>query len=262
MATVYKFSFDARSLQNLPLEERVLLLLLGYAANQITMLQRLIWYCTNGPLHDYEAEQLGNLAQSSMLLRLLVGVLSESWRLVSTRYLQSKLGREYGPLLSPTGAQSLGNLKKQFGKGSLITSIRNNYAFHFPDNSDLEAAFEAAAKSADAGQNWSAYFSRYNANTLFQLSEFVLNRGVMLQIGVEDELESHRLMMKELGSAANDVVVFAQSFFAATWKRRFEEAEPPAQQIAPGADPDAVRLPFIVEPPRSSRNHTALNTND
>jgi len=183
-----------------------------------------------------------------MLLRLLVGVLSESWRVVSTRYLQSKLGREYSEVLNGSGKQALENLKRQFGRASLITKIRNNYAFHFPDNADVEAAFEAAVQVPDADSNWTAYFSDYNANTLFQFSEFVLNNGVMQQIGVDDEIESHTLLMKELGRAANDLVIFAKSFTAAVWERHFEDVTPSAQNIQAKC-PDTVLLPFLVEPP-------------
>ena len=249
MARVYKVPIGKEHLQKLSSEERVLLLLIGYAANQIMMLQRLVWFCTNGPPHVNEVELLGSSAQSQMLLRLLVGVLSESWRVVSTRYLQSKLGREYGQLLDTFGQQALENLKQQFGKGSLVTKIRNNYSFHFPENADVEAAFEAAVNATDSNLDWAAYFSSYNANTLFQVSEFVFNHGVMHQIGVQDEIESHTLLIKELARAANDLVIFAKSFTAAVWKRHFEgEGNAPTALTVEATSPDSILIPFLVDP--------------
>jgi hypothetical protein len=250
---VYQLPIQTQNLQKLSTEERVLLLLLGYSANQIMMLQKLIWFGTNGPSNESEVELLGSSAQTQMLLRLLVGVLSESWRVVSTRYLQSKLGREYCELLNDSGKQALDNLKQQFGKGSLITKIRNNYAFHFPDNADVEAAFEAAVQVPDAESNWTAYFSDFNANTLFQFSEFVLNHGVMQQIGIDDEVESHTLLIKELARAANELVIFAKAFTAAVWKRHFEkEGITPSARDIQATSPDTVVLPFVVEPPKRS----------
>jgi hypothetical protein len=245
---VYKVPISPENLRKLSKNERVLLVLLGYSANQIMMLQKLIWFGTNGPAHDDEVELFGSLTQTQMLLRLLVGVLSESWRVVSTRYLQSKLGREYGQLLGDSGTQALERLKQQFGKGSLITKIRNNYAFHFPENADVEAAFDAAAQIPHRDSNWAAYFSDYNANTLFQFSEFILNHGVMHQIGVSDEMESHTLMLKELARAANDLVIFAKSFTAAVWKHHLEAGNgtTTARNIK-AAHPDTVLLPFLVE---------------
>jgi hypothetical protein len=254
MARIYQLPIQSQYLQKLSPEERALLLLIGYSANQIMMLQKLIWFGTNGPTNDNEIELLGSLAQSQMLLRLLVGVLSESWRVVTTRYLQSKLVREeYSELLDDSGKQALESLKKQFGKGSLITKIRNNYSFHFPDNADVETAFEAAVRVPTSESNWMAYFSDYNANTLFQFSEFVLNHGVMQQIGVEDEIESHTLLIKELTPTANDLVIFAKSFTAAVWKRHFQVGgTPPSAQNIQATSPDTILLPFVVDPPNRS----------
>lgn len=126
MARVHRLPIQIHNLRKLSAEERVLLILLGYSANQIMMLQKLIWFGAHGPPShgNNEVELLGSLAQSQMLLRLLVGVLSESWRVISTRYLQSTLGREYNGLLDASGTQALENLKQQFGKSSLITKIR------------------------------------------------------------------------------------------------------------------------------------------
>jgi len=78
VALVYRFPVQAQNLQKLSTEERVLLVLLGYSANQIMMLQKLVWFATNGAANNDEVELLGSFAQTQMLLRLLVGVLSES----------------------------------------------------------------------------------------------------------------------------------------------------------------------------------------
>jgi hypothetical protein len=251
VARVFKLPFQAEHLEKLSVDERVLLLLLGYSANQIVMLQKLIWFCTNGPVNEGEIELLGSFAQSQMLLRLLTGVLSESWRVITTRYLQSKVVQgEYSALLKEPGPQALDNLKKQFGKNGLITKIRNNYSFHFPDNSEVEAAFKGAVAAESAEINWAAYVSNYGANTLFQFSELVFNRGVMQQIGADDELESHRLLMAELGRAANDLVTFANAFAGAVWARRFGEhgVELSAEDVE-ATSPDTIFLPFIVDQP-------------
>lgn len=254
MPVTYQALFDRQRLANLSSDERVLLLLLGYSANQIMMLQKLVWFCTNRPPVEDAIERVGSVAQTQMILRLLVGVLSESWRLVSSRFLGSKLGREYGDILSKSGKDALDNLKQQFGRSSLITKIRNNYAFHFPDSTDIEAAFEATASEPEQSSNWNAYFSDYNANTLFQFAEFVVGHGIMQQIGITEELESHRVLMTELTRAAGDLVTFANSYCSAVWEKYFyAEGVRPSARLVQAAPADTVLLPFLVE---AARNET------
>ena len=47
MTTVSHLPVEKTKLQKLPQDEHVLLLLLGYSANQIIMLQKLVWFSTS-----------------------------------------------------------------------------------------------------------------------------------------------------------------------------------------------------------------------
>lgn len=84
-------------------EERSLFLLLGYAANQINLLSKLVVFSTNNTPEGVEQNLSG--AQSQMLARLAIGVLNEAWELIHKRFLSTPVGREYVPRLDPDGAR-------------------------------------------------------------------------------------------------------------------------------------------------------------
>ena len=94
----------------------------------------------------------------------------EAWRLVEDRFLNRPLGREYLPLLDRPAADALERLKKRFGKGSGLSTIRNNYAFHHPGIDDIDAAFEKAAAEIDSDEaDWAIYFNTALLNILFRV---------------------------------------------------------------------------------------------
>src|SRR5579871_2095927 len=102
MIEVYRIPVPKDRLRAMPKEERVLFLLLGYAANQLSMLQKLLAIATNRT-PDTELEQHVTGAQTQMLVRLMVGSLNEAWALVTSRFLQDPIGREYIGKLDDAG---------------------------------------------------------------------------------------------------------------------------------------------------------------
>src|ERR1700744_2869971 len=102
MIEVYRIPVPKDRLRAMPRDERVLLLLLGYAANQLSMLQKLLTFATNRtPGRDFE--QHGTGSQTQMLVRLLVGSLNEAWLLVTTRFLQQPVAKDYVAALDADG---------------------------------------------------------------------------------------------------------------------------------------------------------------
>jgi hypothetical protein len=113
-------------------DERVLLILLSYTANQIAMMEKiLIFSLDKDPATETERYLEG--AQSQMLVRILIGVVNEAWNLVSTRFVRNQIGQQYMRLLDAGGQTSLSRLKRQFGSSNLLPKIRNTYSFHHPD---------------------------------------------------------------------------------------------------------------------------------
>ena len=145
MLDVVRMPMTKERLKQLTKEERTFLLLLGYTANQITVLWKLIIFSTNRtPTNPVEQRITG--AQTQILVRQIIGVLWETWTLVQKRFIGSRLGHTYTPLLQKTGQEALNSLKKHFGSSNILSVLRNNYSFHHPNDADMDAAFECSSK--------------------------------------------------------------------------------------------------------------------
>ena len=81
MIRVMQIPLQKERLRAVPKEERTLFLLLGYAANQITMFQKLLIFSSNKTPSE-AVEQRISAAQTQMLVRLLIGAAHEAWRLI------------------------------------------------------------------------------------------------------------------------------------------------------------------------------------
>jgi hypothetical protein len=113
MIQVYRITVEKERLRAMPKDERVLLLLLGYASNQLSMLQKLLIFATNiTPMKELEQHVTG--AQTQMLVRLTVGALNETWELVRTRFIETKISRDYLNRLDSGGRKAFEALKQQF----------------------------------------------------------------------------------------------------------------------------------------------------
>lgn len=130
----------------------------------------------------------------------------EAWRLVEERFLKRSLGREFRPLLDAQASAALDRLKKWFGKGSGLSTVRNNFAFHHPTIDDIDAAFEKAAGETDSEEaDWAAYFNTALLNTFFFVSDFVLVQGMAEALGEPDVNEAHRQLLVEMAPVCVDV---------------------------------------------------------
>jgi hypothetical protein len=118
-------------LRSMTKEECSLFLALGHASNQVNALWKLVIILTNGETEDPVRQRLEG-AQTQVFVRLTIGAMWEAWRLVEDRFLKRPVGREYLPPLDGPAAEALDRLKKRFGKGSGLSTIRNNFACHHP----------------------------------------------------------------------------------------------------------------------------------
>ena len=142
-------------------------MLFGYATNQINVLWKLITIATN-ETPENPIEQRVSGAQTQIIVRLLIGVLWEAWRLVE-RLRHSEVGKDLVPKLDPPARDALERLKKFFGGSNLISNVRNDFGFHYPKPDDMEAAFQIAAASAEMEEaDWGVYFTRTLLNTFFR----------------------------------------------------------------------------------------------
>jgi len=248
MIQVYRIPVPKERLRAMPKDERVLLLLLGYALNQLSMLQKLLTFATNRtPVKELEQHATG--AQTQMLVRLTVGALNEAWELVRTRFIETTMAKDYLNRLDAGGQEAFGALKRQFGGSNLLNKIRKNYAFHYPRSDDVDTAFESICNDPELGGLLNLYFSTHGFNSLFLLSDLVFIQGIAEKSGEPDLDAAQKRLMGEVSRASSNLVEFARAFAAAAWLKHFGE-EMIAKDIVVATDApniDDVWLPFFVE---------------
>ena len=189
-------------LHAVPKEERALFFMLGYAANQIIMFQKLLIFSTNSTPSDPVDTRL-SAVQTEMLLRLMMGVLFEAWLLIEKRFVGRPIGRDYQPLLDNEGQQALADLKKQFGASNLLATIRNNFAFHFPNEDEVEDAFQAAFDDANFDDEWNLFFAKNKFNSSFMLCDVVFVHALFKSLGEDDWAVGQMKIMKEVHAPAS-----------------------------------------------------------
>jgi hypothetical protein len=247
---VLRIGLPKDNLRAMPKEERALLFLLGDAANQITVFSKLAFFSTNKTPNNPIEQQIAR-AQSQMLTRFMIGILFETWKLISRRFLGSPIGREFEPKLGPEGHRALSELKEHFGRPNLLSTLRNNLAFHPPKTSDMDAGFEAAANDGDWDNDWNVYFSPQPLNTYYFVSDVVLQHAML---GKSDETNLID-MLNRIGNEVDKVSKYMLNFVYALSNsivvKHFGPAMSPRSvdeiEGAPGIR--NLWLPFYVEIP-------------
>jgi hypothetical protein len=220
---------------------------LGYASNQINTLWKLVVVATNEGAKDAVEEKVSG-AQTQIFVRLLIGIMREALKLIEKRFLGSKLGKEYVPLLNTQTTEAPDRLKKRFGAPDKFVVIRDNFAFHHPSLNDMEAAFQLAIKSDGDETDWCIYLNDVLLNTFFFASDFVLVHGVTNAMGENDVNEAHRKLLGDIAPIAIDLSTFAFGFAEAIFIKHFGELTATrVAEIKDAPNIEDLRLPWFVE---------------
>jgi hypothetical protein len=250
MIDVLRVPVSKNGLRAMSQRERSLFLLLGFAANQITLLSKLVIFSTNKTPDGVEQSLSG--AQSQMLARLLIGVLHEAWELIRRQFLESKIGKDYQPRLDAGGREALERLKKHFGGSNVLAKLRNNYVFHHPyDVKMMDAAFESAATDPAWDGEWNWFFSHSNFNSFYFMSDVVALHGIMNAVGETDLVAAQTKIMGDVSQVSQDMTQFIMALTAALWIRHFgpEMTGEVCAKIEAAPGVFDVWIPFFVEVP-------------
>jgi len=250
MINVLRIPLPKERLLVIPKEERALFLLLGYAANQINLLSKLVIFSTNKTPPDQPEQSLSG-AQSQILARILIGVLAETWELIRAQYLSSPIGKEYSAKIDPAGQLAIANLKTTFGRANIFSKLRNEHIFHHPSADDMEAAFQLAAKDTRWDNDWNWFFSISGYNSFFFISDIVFMHGLLNAVGETDIIVAHQKIMSEVRQVSENMMQFLMALTAAFWQKHFGQ-EMTGEVVANIVDSPGVFdvwIPFFVEIP-------------
>jgi hypothetical protein len=172
MIEVYSIPMSKKQLAELPKDERVLLLLMGQALNQINVFWKLGTFSTNYT-PDNEIECRLSAAQSHIILRALFGTVFEAWKMICSH---RKIVEKYLFSIDDEGRSSYDFLQKYFSNSKLLDKLRNNFSYHYPNAKVVEKTFNSVPENEEG---WEWYLSHTNTNSFYFPSEHIMTYGVM-----------------------------------------------------------------------------------
>jgi hypothetical protein len=203
MIEIFRIPIPKAKLRTMPSDDRHLLLLASHAVNQISVVQKMLLFSVHHQ-PDSSFEKLLSAAQSQTILRLLFGVLAESWELVKRPINQRLIGIGYVGAIDSEGIAEYRKLKKHFGASSLLHRLRNTIAYHHPSSEELEAAFEDVPERAE----WAWYASDRNQNSFYFASDMVISAGALRVTGETDPAKAFDKIMREVLDVSETMVDF------------------------------------------------------
>lgn len=218
MIEVYRIPMSKQRLAELPEGERVLLLLMGQALNQINVFWKLATFSTNHT-PDNEIECRLSAAQSHIILRALFGTVFEAWKLIC-RY--QHIIDKYLSCTDDEGTASYEYLLHYFNNTKLLDKLRNNFSYHYPNAKMVEKTFKSVP---DNEEGWEWYLSHTNTNSFYFPSEHIMTYGVMNE--AKDKSSPQTALsevLKEIKHVAGTIPRFIMPFMRAMLYKHFGES--------------------------------------
>lgn len=170
---VVRVKLTKDGLAAMPQADRSLLLLLGHVTNELNVLHKIMLAMLRDTCQPHEIKIIHH-GQALIVMRLLIGKLHAAWELFTRRVLSSKrISAEYLPGLPEDALEALAYLKRHFGAGSPLTTIRNKLSFHSSDDDNL---LEESFQALPASEQWDFYLGDEIANTFYYASELVMTK--------------------------------------------------------------------------------------
>lgn len=188
--TVQEFTITKAQLIGIDERERMFFILLGFACNEIIILQKvaLATDVTSGKSVGIEGKAYA--VQGSFIARLLIAKIFEAWEKLFKQILfQSPFRREYEELLSPKAETALTDLKEFFGKNEYVAALRNQFAFHYPSEQ-----LNAVMLDVPDNDDWNIYLGETDGNSLYYLSEMIAVHAMLSEIDADRAIAYKKLI--------------------------------------------------------------------
>jgi hypothetical protein len=244
--TVYRIATPKAKLAALGDAERRLLLVLGHAANQISTLQRLTLFSLGNEWPDEVSDRIA-VGRANVTLRLLAGAVWETHLLISKRVEGDKTGAKYLTMLMDGGKECYARLKRERGGevGELLAELRNDHAFHYPENKAIDEAFNEIPD----GESMEVIVSENGDATFFQMSEIMSIVALAKVIKGGDFGERIERLSKIITNHSGELVQFIQHYTGTIMQEASDILE---TEMVPVEIP-ATNMEDIIIPPVSKR---------
>jgi hypothetical protein len=242
---LHRINLTKLQLDQIPEAERRLFVLIAHAANELNALAKLFHFAASSASEEGLLAQAEN-GQAVILARIFAGKLYEFWQLLQTSFFGTALSKEYEPKLDAEAMESLKWLKRYFGRENLISTIRNQFAFHYsPDQID------AGYATVVDGDPLEIYLAPHSANTLYAFADTIANRAMHQAIQPGDHMAAFAAVIDQTSLASRNVNTIVGALMAVCFRKHIG-----ASLYSIGADvvevegiPNSqkVAIPFFIE---------------
>jgi hypothetical protein len=243
MIEVYTVPISKAQFRKLPPKERAMVFVCCHILNQIGVLVKMVRFSSNRDPENH-IEETASGTQTQIILRFLIAVLSDACVYFEDR---NDLIAQYLPDIHEEGREAYAKVQAFFDKKGLLRMIRNNYLYHYPNDKNVEKAFEAIPED----QPWEWYLSHANTNSLYLSSELVLAHGMMNATGKPDPLEAFGELMAKTMALVNTMPDFLMRLVEAICFKYLgkDVTKPQARTVFSDApELGTFWIPFFAEP--------------
>jgi hypothetical protein len=187
----------------MPETERVFLFGIAHIANEVNMLQKLIYWASNAP-EQPEILKEAHMSQALMLAKILAGKLHEFWKFMEKAYFKSRVSQLWESKLDDEAKIILKDIKGYFSNSNCLNDVRNEFAFHYSDEM-MKCGFEKAMQE----EKWKIYLSDTVGNSYYYAADIVAHYAMLEQISPGNPPKAIDKILVELNKIAYLVTEFA-----------------------------------------------------
>jgi len=241
---VHEITITKSQLESLPDAERILVLQFGHVCNELSFLNKLLLMVSDTNTVGLENQAM--VTQSMIVIRLYIGKVFEAWKMLDRDYFGNKLSKSLDKRLDQEGKNSLLALKRYFGRENLLSTIRNDFSFHYWAD-HLPKAMDAFDSSSEfqliLGQNY--------ANTLFKFSDQFVTAGMLEASGRDAPRAAMDKVVGDLVSIGGKMIDFLGHGLAAVFENRlgksWEDFGYKIHKIEPKENIEKFKVPFFFQ---------------
>jgi hypothetical protein len=241
---VYEIKITKDQLQSLPDAERILVLQFGHVCNELSFLNKLLLMVSDTKTEGLEKKAM--VAQAMIVVRLYIGKVFEAWRMLERDYFGSQLSRSLDTTLDSEGKNSLKALKIYFGRKNLLSSIRNDFSFHY-----WAEHLPKAMNAFDDSREFQLILSGPYANTLHKFSDEFVTVAMLEASGENDPQVAMDKVVGDLVSVGGKMINFLEHGLAAVFQNRlgksWEDFEYTVHKIEPKENIETFKVPFFFQ---------------
>ena len=243
---LYQLHLTKEQLAAMPDIERQTLLLFGHIANELNMLRKAALFSGNA-ISDNVVMRYAEVAQAYFFIKLLGAKTFEAWEAFRRHFQEGLLGAKYSKQLADSEyGPTWEELKRRFGAGGLIiTRLRNEHVFHFPDREAIERSFQSLSPDED----WSWYLSDLKANSFYAASDMIANNAIFQDINANEVQQATVQLMDEVLELSTDVddVIGAVALILIDAHYPNARTQEPIVQTDDLRAVDDIKLPFFCD---------------